>query len=130
MTRYFALIAICLIASCSSEKPSAKSIRDNVHGIDFVVEHISGPALSLSEDRVYAKLGNDRTLVFEGYGGKDVALKNVGDAIIVVEYCNGSIRKVESILSKSPSSRDAIAIKVQPIIAANVRVGGIILCAQ
>lgn len=130
MIRYLYLIIFCLVASCSSENPSTKTVRDNVHGIDFIVEHVSGSALSLSEDRVYAQLANKRTLVFEGYGGKGITLKNTGESIILIEYCYGSIRKIDSVLSKSPTSGDAIAVKIQPVIAANVRVGDIMLCPE
>lgn len=130
MSRYLYVAAFYFIASCSSEKPFTKNIRNDVYGIDFVVEHRSGPALSLSEDRVYAKVGDERVLVFEGYGGKGVALKNASDSIVIIEYCYGSIRKVDSILSKSPTTRDAVVIKIQPVIAANIVVGGHILCPK
>jgi hypothetical protein len=130
MMRYLSIIALCLISSCSSEKPSTKTIRDNFHGIDFILEHVEGPVLSLSEDRVYVKRGSDRTLIFEGYGGKNVELRNYGDSIIVIEYCHGSIRKVDSVLSKSRVSGNAIAIKIQPVIAVNVQFDGVILCPE
>lgn len=130
MSRYASLLAVCLLVACSAEKPTERVVHDNIHRIDLIIEHALGPALSSSEDRVYANTTRGRELIFEGYGASRIAIKPLQEGVLIVEYCGGSIRKVASFLSNRSASGEAVAVKVQPVIIANVSVSGNRMCTE
>ena len=130
MKNGFFICITTLLCSCVAERPSTSIVKDIIHGIDYSIEHTSGPALSQSEDRVYAGTGNRRELVFEGYGASHIAIKPLREGVVLIEYFGGSIRKVGGFLAKRTSSGNALAVRVQPIIIPNVEIGGNRLCPE
>ena len=130
MIRHAPLLALCLLASCSTEKPTERVVRDELHQIDFVFQHELGPALSASQDRIYANTAKGRELIFEGYGAPRIAIKPLREDAVIVEYCGGTVSRVASFLSNRSTSGQAVAVKVQPIIIANVSVGENRICAE
>ena len=130
MKKVFIICITALICSCNEKRPSNYTVKDTTHGIAYSIEHTSGPALSQSEDRVYAGTGNRRELIFEGYGARRLTIKPLHEGVVVIEYCGGSIEKVSSFLANRTSSGNALAVKVQPVVIANVAIGGNRICSE
>lgn len=124
MVRAVAGAVFLILASCSAERPTKREIRDDANGVSLIVEHLDGPALSQSEDKIFLVTGNDRTLVFEGYGGAGPSLLPSKKGLLVVSYCGGAIRSTESFVVNDGKSGQAVAVKVQPIIAPSIEVDG------
>lgn len=130
MSRYAPYLVAFLLAGCNTEKPTQRVVHDSVHRIDFTLEHELGHTLSASEDRIYANTTKGRELIFEGYGAPKIVIKPLHEGAVIVEYCGGTISKVASFLSSRVDSGEALAVKVQPVILANVSVGGSRQCAE
>ena len=124
------LAVVILLSACSVENPTQKVVRDSVNGTDLLIEHTSGPALSQAGDRVFVTRDGKRDLIFEGFGAPSINLKPLREGVLLIEYCGGSVRKVDSFLAGQTSSGNAIAVKVQPIVIENVDIDGSRLCAK
>lgn len=124
MLRTIAGGGLLVLASCSVETPNKQEIRDDVNGVSLIVEHLNGPALSQSEDKIYLIAENDRKLVFEGYGGAIPSLLTSKKGFLVVSYCGGAVRSTESFIVNDEKSGQAAVVKVQPIIAPGIEVDG------
>lgn len=130
MIRAVAGAVFLILASCSTDAPTKREIRDDDNGVRLIVEHLDGPALSQSEDKIYLMAGNDRTLVFEGYGGAGLSLLPSKKGFLVVSYCGGTVRSTESFVVNDDKSGQAVAVKVQPIIAPSIEVDGKPACEK
>jgi hypothetical protein len=128
MLRTMGGAAFLALASCGAEIPTKREIRDDVNGVSLVIEHIEGPALSQPEDRIVLVTGNDKKVVFEGYGGAEPSLFPSKKGLLVVSYCGGTIRTTESFALNDDQSGQSILVKVQPIITSNVEVDGKVVC--
>lgn len=124
MLRTMAGAALLVLASCSVETPTKQEIRDDVNGVSLIVEHLNGPALSQSEDKIYLMAENDRKIIFEGYGGTMPSLLQSRKGFLMVSYCGGAVRNTESFIVNDEKSGRAVAVKVQPIIAPGIEVNG------
>lgn len=124
IARAVAGAALLILASCNAEVPTKREIRDEANGVSLIVEHLDGPALSQSEDKIFLITGNDRTLVFEGYGGTKLSLLPSKKGLLIVSYCGGAVRSTESFVVNDDKSGQAVAVKVQPIIAPGIEVDG------
>lgn len=128
MKRFIWGLLCPLLACCNSEKPDRTKIYDAANGVNFVLEHHSGPALSQAEDKLYLISDDERKLVFDGYGGSALSLPSLKKGILVVAYCEGAIRRTESFLAKENSSGEVVAVKVQPIITSGILMNGTSVC--
>lgn len=130
MRIYTIFLALAVLASCSANEPTKRTVHDAVHDVDFSIEHTSGPALSQAEDRVYAVSSGKRELVFEGYGASKISLLPLREGALLIEYCGGFVNKVDSYLANRTGDGNALAVRVQPIVIANVSIDGKRLCAE
>ena len=130
MIRFFSLLLVFFLASCNTEKFAERVVQDKIHRIDFILEYDVGPPLSPSEDRIFVNTAKGRELIFEGYDAPKIDIKPLREGIVIVEYCGGSIQKVSSFLSNSDASRETVVVKVQPVVIANVSVGGVMFCPE
>lgn len=129
MTRLTHFMLFTLISGCTESNHSKIVVRDTLHRLNYIIEHISGPALSRSKDKIYVESGDTQDLIFEGYGGDAIMIKPLREGVVIVRYCGGSIRRVSSFRANRGSSEIAVAVVVQPIITADVAVRGIPICA-
>lgn len=130
MKIYTFLPALAVLASCSAKEPTKRVVHDAMHGVDFSIEHTPGPALSQAEDRVYIARSGKRELIFEGFGASEIELQPLREGVLLIEYCGGSANKVGSFLAGRTDNGNAVAVKVQPIMIANVSIDGKRLCAE
>lgn len=119
-----------LLASCYSEQPTETVLRDDVHGVELIAEHLEGPALSQPEDKLLLVDDDDRKLIFEGYGGSSLSLLSAQRGTLIVSYCGGSIRKTESFLVDDEESGGVLAVKVQPVVAGGLQLNGEVICGD
>jgi hypothetical protein len=129
MQKLFVTIIILLITSCSNENPKVIRINDSVHGVVFEHEHISGPALSPARDWVYAVKDGRRQLIFEGYGAPKLMVRSFENGLVVIEYCNGWIDKVDAFNGSRTLSEVQVTVKIQPVVIPDVIVNGIKMCS-
>lgn len=123
-----AITALSILGSCNSERPTETKLHDDIHGIDVIVEHLDGPALSQPEDRVSVLENGDRKVIFEGYGGTSISLISQTRGILLLTYCGGVIQKTESFLLNDAYSNRLIAVKVQPVVSGNLQINGREIC--
>ncbi|MBX9815876.1 MAG: hypothetical protein K2X76_14340 [Sphingomonas sp.] len=120
---------ICLaLTGCNAEKPVETKIHDASNGVNFIIDHRSGPALSQPEDKLYLVGDGERKLIFEGYGGSKLSLLSLKRGVLLVAYCGGAIRSTVSFLAKGKSAGEVTAIKVQPIITSGILINGKSVC--
>lgn len=121
--------ATCLVLTCcNAEKPIETKLHDATNGVDLIIEHRAGPALSQPEDKLYLVGDGERKLVFEGYGGSALLLHPLKRGVLVVGYCGGAIRSADSFLAKENSAGEVTAVKVQPIITSGIQINGKSVC--
>lgn len=128
MKRNLVAAVFLSLACCNYERPIESKIHDNANGVDLVIEHHAGPALSQPEDKLYLIDNGERKLVFEGYGGSSLSLPALRKGVLIVAYCGGAIRSAESFLSKESSVSNMTAVKIQPIITSGIQINGKSLC--
>jgi hypothetical protein len=128
MTRYPTAVICLILASCNTERPTERVLRDKVNGVELIEQHLTGPALSQSEDKLYVVEGGERKKVFEGYGGSSLSLRSSRKGVLVVAYCGGSIRSTESFVVDDNPAGEVVAVKVQPIVASGLKIDGEAVC--
>jgi hypothetical protein len=121
--------ALLLISACGGGASSLTSFHDPGTGLDYLIEHSSGPALSAATDRVFVVINGERKKVFSGYGGEKVLLRSSGAQALAVEYCGGTIEATSSFLLKADKSGHSVAIRIQPIVLSDVKIGGVAFCS-
>ena len=125
----FRVTAVCvLLASCAVEQPTERMLKDEVHDVNLVVEHLVGPVLSQEEDKVSVVRDGSREVIFEGYGGSTVAVRPLTKGVLVLAYCGGAIRTAHSFLVTDGQSGAATAVKVQPVVVSGLEIDGIDVC--
>jgi len=122
-------IAILYLASCSRGDSTSREIKGPL-GLNFIVEHFTGPPMSAEEDEVYVKLPDkSKKLIFKGYGSRNVNITSHNGDSLIIGYCGGSILKVESsIVNKNPINNSNSLIRIQPITLDNVSIYGNKIC--
>ena len=127
----FNVAAVCFfLASCAAEQPRETLLRDEMHHVNLVVEHLVGPALSQEQDTVSVDRNGRREVIFQGYGGSTVTVRPLKKGVLVLVYCGGAIQAASSFLVTDQSSGEAIAVKVQPVVASGVQIGGKDVCGE
>ena len=130
MRQFLSLLVAIFGGSCMAGAPQSKKIHDTLHGVDFIIEHLSGPALSQSQDRIYIQVGGGKKLVFRGRGGVDVTLLPMRRDFIIIQYCGGVVEMTDSFLSPTNDQDEAVAVRLQPIVISNVKIGGSAFCRK
>jgi hypothetical protein len=100
---------LLLISACSGGASSLTSFPDPGTGLDYLIEHSSGPALSAATDRVFVVIDGERKEVFSGYGGEKVLLRSSGvQALPVIKTCFPSMKV------STPFSHNCLAHSIYP----------------
>jgi len=125
----FLVAASCLVLTCcNADQPIETKIHDDVNGVDLIIEHRAGPALSRPEDKLYIVVDGKKNLIFEGYGGSSLLLPPLKRGVLIVAYCGGSIRNTNSFLAKDNLAGEVTAVKIQPIITSGIHINGKSVC--
>lgn len=127
----FNVAAVCVfLTSCTAEQPRETLLRDEVHHVNLVVEHLVGPALSQEQDTVSVDRNGRREVIFKGYGGSTVAVRPLKKGVLVLVYCGGAVQTAKSFLVTDQASGATIAVKVQPVVTSGVQIGGKDACGE
>lgn len=129
MIRILLLGIIVLIPACDRQNATTTNVQDTLHRVQFSVDTIDGPILSEARHKVYVERDSGRDLVFEGYGGTTVLIEPLSEGVVLLEYCGGAIRKVDSFISYRAGSPIPRAVTIQPIVIPNVTIGGMHFCS-
>jgi hypothetical protein len=82
----------------------------------------------LAEDRVYVVVEGTRKLIFEGYAGISPSMRLIAKGALLIEYCGGSIRTVNSFLTKDSQAGTVTAVRVQPVVLSRSTFEGVRTC--
>lgn len=129
--RSFLIVAALLAASCQRDGGVIGSAKlPDIQGKFVIEDDARTTALTSVQHSIFYVIGSSRTLVFKGGGGKLPVLSLLSRDDILVQYCGGSIYKIESSFLENVADKahGLRILRLQPVTSAGLQANGHPIC--